>query len=119
MKKILKYRVAKNIASMAEKEGLSSAGLGKKSGTNQTTMNRLMRAREEDPAPRIDTIDYALQALKIEPWAVMIEECTKEMMQNKRVTELLNKLNNCSNETRERIISNAFDTLMLEEIKNK
>lgn len=118
MKKILKYLVGKNISRAADDLGWSSVTLGEKSGTNQTTMNRLMRARPDDPSPRIDSIDYAIQALKLEPWAVMIESCTPEMMRNKRLTKLLIELNSCSPETRERIISNALDTLMLEKLKN-
>lgn len=117
MKIKLKKIIAENVSRAADAREWSSYDLGEHSGTNQTTMARLMRARPEDPSPKIDTIECAVNALKVEPWAVMLPGCSLDVMRNKRLTELLIKLNEANKETIDRVISNALDTLMLEKMR--
>jgi len=121
MKSKLRFIIGKNISLVCDKqhEDYSSQKLADMSGTNQTTMNRLMRADPEDPVPRVDSVDFAIQALKLEPWAVMVPGADLSLMRNKRLTKLIESLIDCSDETRERIISNALDTIMLEKIKKE
>lgn len=114
MKKI----IAENILKAAKAEGWSSMELGKRSHTNQTTMNRLMRARDEDPAPRITSVEAAVKALKVEPWAVMIDGATLNMLKNKKLTKLILDLSQTDDATLDRIIENASDTLKLHKIKD-
>lgn len=118
MKSIIKQTIADNISRACKAVDWNGYTLEAKTGVNQTTFARLMRGKLEESAPKIDTIDYAMMALKLEPWSVMIPGASVEVMKNKKITELLIKLNQCSHETRERVLDNALDTLMLEKLKN-
>lgn len=115
----MKFIVAENISRACKLAGLNSVSLGEKSGTSQPTMNRLMTAREDTQDPRLGTIEAAGEALKIDVWKFFFENFPETLLREKRLGELIKMLGECSEETQNRVILNAFDTINLCKLKQQ
>ena len=113
----MKLIVAENVVAACNLLGFNSVSLGIKTGKGQTTMNRLMKARDDTPDPRLETIVLAAEALKIEPWMLFFDSIPVDLMQDKRVTESIKLLSECSPESRDKIFSQIADLAELDRFK--
>lgn len=112
----MKYVVARNVSAIAKRQGLNSVLLGKKTGTSQPTMNRLMTAREDTQDPRLGTIEAAAQALNVPPWMLFIENIPLSIIEDPRIAENMLKLASCSPRYREKIFEQISDAVRLDDM---
>jgi transcriptional regulator with XRE-family HTH domain len=90
--------------------------LGKKTGTSQPTMNRLMSARDDTQDPRLGTIEATAEALKMPAWALLFDSPSLEELADQRITESIKLMLGCSKKNRDKIFDLINDIARLDSL---
>jgi len=113
MNRPLKFDIAKNIDRACKARGMNTVSLAEKAGLHQTTISRLFKERDDLTDARISTIEAAAKVLKVPAWKFVYINLPDDLLEGRKLDELIHLLTACSQSDRERIIQTATDLARL------